>query len=102
VLAMSGDESDYGRNDKAVLHGNYFGIHSNGTKPANYLPGQFGTIPSAKDGPLAVFVPATGFMVSGSILASRLAAHASGKDMSEPSTFFALAHRLGWGVGTPG
>jgi len=101
VVAMAGGESSYGADTKATKHGNYFGLHSKGTDPADFLPGQIGTIPTAHDGPVATFDPTTGFMTSGLIFARRMAAHADGRDLSNPSVFFSLAHSLGWGATRP-
>ena len=102
VLAVSAAEFDYGRDPKAAVHGNFFGIHSPGTDPSRFLPGQIGTIPTISDGPLATFPLASGFALSGSIFAKKMANHSSGMDFSNPDTFFALAHSLGWGVTNKG
>ena len=101
VLAVSGKESKYGNDYKAKIHGNYFGIHSHGTDPANYLPGQIGAFPTAQGGPMAAFDLRDAFFRSGSILANKIAKEVGNRDLSDPLSFFSLAHPIGWGTTTP-
>jgi hypothetical protein len=99
VLTVSAKETLYGVDPKATDHGNYFGIHSDGTDPLKYLPGQVGII-QTKDKPMAAFAPKEAFYVSGLIFAHRIRNLADGKDLSDPATFFSLAHAHGWGTQT--
>jgi hypothetical protein len=98
VLAISGAEFNYGQDDKARVHGNYFGLHSPGTDAARYYPGQTGYLPTKAGPPLATFDPANGFFYSGLRFANRMKANAASSDLSDPESFFALAHSLGWGT----
>jgi len=101
VLAVAGKESKYGIDYKAKIHGNYFGIHSHGTDPANYLPGQIGAIPTARDGPVATFSLEDAFYRSGLIFANKMAGGAGNRNLSDPMIFFSLAHSIAWGTTTP-
>jgi len=98
VLAVSGNEFDWGRDPKANVHGNYFGLHSKSIYQKDYFPGQTGYIPSAGDGSLATFDPQTGFFYSGLRFANRMKSAASDTDLSDPNAFFSLAHQRGWGA----
>jgi hypothetical protein len=100
VLALSGLEVLYGKYPLASVHGNYFGIYSDGTNPKDYFPGQIGTIPTTKDGPLATYDPKTGFYESGLRLVKKMKDNVGNADLS-PTTFFKLAHSVGWGATTP-
>ena len=101
ILAVSGGEFDWGRDPMAAKHGNYFGLHSRGTDPSQYFPGQTGYQRTTQDSPLATFDPANGFFYSGLRFASRMKAGAGNIDLSDPMTFFSLAHQLGWGATNP-
>jgi hypothetical protein len=101
VLAISGKEAKYGLAAVATVHGNYFGVHSDGTDPKNYFPGQIGSVPTTNDGPLARYDPKNGFYESGLRLAQRMKANAGRADLSNPATFFQLAHSIGWGTTDP-
>ncbi len=98
VLAISGAEFKYGQDDKAKVHGNYFGLHSPGTDAAHYYPGQTGYLPTKGGPPLATFDPANGFFYSGLRFANRTKANAASSDLPDPAGFFGLAHSLGWGT----
>ena len=98
VLATAGEENHYGTASLASKDGNYFGIHSNGSDPGRYFPGQIGSRPTS-DAPVATYDPRTGFYDSGLRLVARMKGGAGALDLSNPSTFFALAHARGWGVG---
>ena len=101
IIAISGAESAWGQSSKAVKHGNFFGIHAAGVSPSHYFPRQIDTFPTG-GGPMAAYDLKTGFYDSGLRLASRMSAAAGNADLSDPATFFALAHSLKWGVGTDG
>ena len=101
VLTVSGNEFHWGLDPKAKLHGNHFGLHSNSIYQKDFFPGQTGTIPTAKDGPLATFDPDNGFFYSGLRFANRMKAAAGKTDLSDPGAFFALAHKRGWGTDRP-
>ena len=98
VLALSGAEFHWGLDPKAKVHGNYFGLHSKSVYQRDYFPGQTGTIPTTGDGPLATFDPQTGFFYSGLRFANRMKAAAGDADLSDPDSFFSLAHERGWGT----
>ena len=98
ILAVSGNEFDWGRDPKAAVHGNYFGLHSKSIYQRDYFPGQTGYLPTSKDGPLATFDPNTGFFYSGLRFANRMKSAAGNADLSDPATFFSLAHQRGWGA----
>ncbi len=99
VLAVSGNEFRWGLDPKAKVHGNYFGLHSNGINQRDFFPGQTGTIPTAGDGPLATFDPENGFFYSGLRFANRMKGAAGKTDLSDPGAFFSTAHERGWGTG---
>ncbi len=101
ILAVSGAEFQYGLDEKAKIHGNYFGLHSPGTDSAHYYPGQTGYLPTEHGPPLATFDPKTGFFYSGLRFANRMKTNAGSDDLSDPATFFSLAHSLGWGTTNP-
>ena len=98
VLAISGDEFRWGLDPKAKVHGNYFGLHSKSIYQRDFFPGQTGTVATSRDGPLATFDPNTGFFYSGLRFANRMKAAAGDTDLSDPDTFFSLAHDRGWGT----
>ncbi len=98
ILAISGNEFLWGLDPKAKEHGNYFGLHSRSIYQKDFFPGQTGTVPTSRDGPLAAFDPETGFFYSGLRFANRMKAAAGHADLSDPETFFSLAHERGWGT----
>lgn len=98
ILAVSGNEFQWGLDPKAKVHGNYFGLHSRSIYQRDFFPGQTGTVPTSRDGPLATFDPKTGFFYSGLRFANRMKAAAADADLSDPDTFFSLAHDQGWGT----
>ncbi len=102
ILAVSGNEFHWGLDPKAKVHGNYFGLHSKSIYQRDYFPGQTGIVPTSRDGPLATFDPKTGFFYSGLRFANRMKAAAGDADLSDPDTFFSLAHDRGWGTDQEG
>jgi len=101
VLAVSGNESTYGDNYKAKIHGYFFGIHSRGTDREEFLPGQTGVFSTSRGKLMAGFDPRDAFFRSGLIFANRMREGAGNEDVSSPLSFFSMAHSLSWGAGTP-
>jgi hypothetical protein len=116
-LALSSEESNWGLAEAASNGNHFFGYHNGKAGP---FTGQIGTyLTSGKYGDpgqllpvwmpplpdsdsrktIPVFSTTTGYVDSGAYVVGKLAEQ--GKDYSNPATFFATLHALGWAKDTP-
>ncbi len=92
VLAMAGDESQYGTSNIAVGAHNYFGLHAG-------APGSIGPWP--QNPIVAAFPSEDGFMASGQSFVQLASPLLKGLGSPiDPKSFFTAMHKK-WGIGTP-
>lgn len=103
ALAVAAQETGYGTQGIVAAPGNtnnYFGLHVNGQNDTNHYAGQTGVYKAARDGWVATFSSASGFLDSGKGFVSLMKGGVNG--MTDPAKFAAYLHGHGYGTGDSG
>ena len=103
ALAVAAEETLWGTRGIIMPPGNtnnFFGLHVNSKDDIHHFAGQTDVYVTEKDGPVAVFSSASGFLDSGMGFAKNMKGRVKG--MTDPAQFAAFLHHHGYGTTNSG